>query len=265
VAHAFDLDVAGAGDELGDAPPAARVDQRVAAAVQDQRGHGHVPQGLGARAVGDGGRHLPAAALGAEAAVVGGRGAGPDLVLVDPLGLRPVDGEALQVAVDVLLARPGRPGQQQAQRDRRGLAAVGLAGARHDRRHRQQPVGVVDGEALDDHPAQRQAHHVRPGHLERVEHGQGVGGHVGQRVLDAVELGRQPGVTVVEPRHLVAVGGELPAPLLGVVGALRPQPVDQQQGRIARVAEGLVVDRDLTVDRDRHGALPLPNGSRQRR
>ena len=85
-------------------------------------------------------------------------------------------------------------------------AVLGLTGARHHRRHRQQPVGVVDGEPLHDHPAHRQPHHVGSVHTDGVEHGQRVARHVGERVLDALELRREPDVAVVEAHDLVAAG-----------------------------------------------------------
>ena len=70
-------------------------------------------------------------------------------------------------AGDVPLDVPTRgrsPAARSARRSASGVASavLGLAGARHHRRHRQQPVAVVDGQLLHDHPAHRQPHHVGP-------------------------------------------------------------------------------------------------------
>ena len=61
---------------------------------------------------------------------------------------------------------------------------------------------------------------------------------------------------VVEPHHGEPVRGVLLAPLLSEVGALRAEPVHQEERRIARGAECLVVDLDFTVRCSRHGHLP---------
>ena len=108
------------------------------------------------------------------------------------------------------------------------LAVPGLAGSRHHRRHRQQPIGVLDRHDLHDHPAHRQAHHVRPLDTDRVEHGDRIGRHVGERVRGTVavdrgvvELGRQSDVAVVEAhRRAKPAGDEHLAPVLVVVDAL---------------------------------------------
>jgi len=93
---------------------------------------------------------------------------------------------------------------------------------------------------------------VRPVHAHRIEHRDGIIGHIGQRVVHPVELRREPDVAVVEPDDPEAFGTEEEAPLLRIVDALRPQPVDQQQRRCARITERLVVDLDLTVPRRAH-------------
>ena len=92
---------------------------------------------------------------------------------------------------------------------------------------------MVDGEPLHDHPAHRQPHHVGPLDTDGVEHRQHVAGHVGQRVVDAVELGRQADVAVVEAHDLVAARHEQLAPLHREVDALRPQAVDEEESGVA--------------------------------
>ena len=79
---------------------------------------------------------------------------------------------------------------------------------------------MVDGQTLHDGAAHRQAHDVRPGDAQRVQHGDGVVRHVRERVVDTLELRGETGVPVVEPRDLVALGRELLAPRVGVVDAL---------------------------------------------
>ena len=56
VAHPLDLDVAGARDQLGGAATAARVDERVAASVHDERRGAAPPQSIRPRPVADHGR-----------------------------------------------------------------------------------------------------------------------------------------------------------------------------------------------------------------
>ena len=73
-------------------------------------------------------------------------------------------------------------------------------------------------------------------------------------VRSAVELGRQPDVAVVEARDLQARGDEHRAPVLVVVDALAPQAVDQQQGRVRRITERLVVDLAVAVEGRGHAA-----------
>ena len=95
---------------------------------------------------------------------------------------------------------------------------------------------------------------------ERVEHRDRVGGHVGERVgdlrrfavtgrhharhvgSDVGEVGRQADVAVVEADRRGSLGGEALAPLGPVVDALAAESVDQEQRRIGRVAERLVVE-----------------------
>src|SRR5207237_7104335 len=107
VAHSLELDVGRAGDALGRATSAARVDQRVTTAMNDERGHLHVAEGVRTRAVAHDGADLAADAGRAEASVVGGCGASAVALVVLPFRLRPVDGQALHVVLDVLVARRG--------------------------------------------------------------------------------------------------------------------------------------------------------------
>ena len=119
---------------------------------------------------------------------------------------------------------------------------------------------MLDGERLGDHPAHRQAHHVRLFDAVGVEDGDRVIGHVGQQVGLAartdrriVEVGRQPDVAVVEPDDVEPAGDELLAPRLGVVDALAAESVDEEQRRIAGRAERLVVELAVTVACEGHG------------
>ena len=132
---------------------------------------------------------------------------------------------------------------------------------------------MLDGEGLHDHAAHRQAHHVGPLHPERVEHRHDIGGHVGERVRDlrrftslqgrhhahhvggdVGEVGRQADVAVVHADDMEALVHEALAPLGAVVDALAPQSVDEDERRLGRVAEGLVVDLDRPVVRERHAS-----------
>ena len=79
---------------------------------------------------------------------------------------------------------------------------------------------MVDGEPLDDHPSHGAAHDVRLLAPDRIEHRNGIVGHVGQGVVDAVELGRQTDVAIVESDHLEPFVAEASTPWLGVVDAL---------------------------------------------
>ena len=107
---------------------------------------------------------------------------------------------------------------------------------------------------------------------EGVEHGDGVERHVsqevrhvrapplGERRTDAGEIGHhvaevagQADVTVVEADREEAACGEALAPLGPVGNALAAEAVDQQQGRVVRVAERLVEDRHVAVRRLSHG------------
>ena len=174
--------------------------------------------------------------------------------------------DALDVTGDVGRPVGGRWPEQKTASLLGWLAHVGVARARHHRGDRQQPVGVLDGQGLDDHPAHGHTHHVGPSDAGMVEHRDGIGGHVGDGVgrrrplpgghgphrpahvrLDVGEVGGQPHVAVVEADDEEAFGYELLAPLDPVVDALRAQAVDQEQGVVRAVPEGLVVDLHFAV------------------
>src|SRR5438067_5601976 len=106
---------------------------------------------------------------------------------------------------------------------------------------------MVDGQPLDDRAAHRQSHDVGPVDAQRVEDGDGVVRHVAERVVDTLELRGEPGVAVVEPHDLIALGRKLLTPRVGVVDALRPEPVDEQEGGMRGIAERLVIDLDIAV------------------
>jgi hypothetical protein len=130
---------------------------------------------------------------------------------------------------------------------------------------------VLDGHGLGDHPAHRHAEHVGPVDAEGVEHGDGVGGHVGQQVGHRRRLARgqrlphgphvdrlahvrrQPGVAVVEAHDVHAPVDERGAEVGAPADHLAAEPVDQQQRRVGRIPERLVVDLDPGARGNRHG------------
>ena len=122
---------------------------------------------------------------------------------------------------------------------------------------------VPGGQGLGDHPAHRDPHDVGGGELERVEQARGVGGHVAEGVLAgteaaghelpdlrgaAGEVGRVPGIAVVEAHHVEAPLHELGAEVRVPSHHLHAQPHDQEERRVGRVAEGLVAERDSAAD-----------------
>ena len=108
---------------------------------------------------------------------------------------------------------------------------------------------MLDGHRLHDHPAHRQAHDVGPLDAVGVEHGEGVVGHVAAGGSAAFWSSTgAPANDVDRPTSRLskrmtwkpAVGEHL-APRVLVVGALAAEAVDEQQRRVGRVAERVVV------------------------
>ena len=136
---------------------------------------------------------------------------------------------------------------------------------------------MIDGELLRDHAADRPSRDVRTVDVERVEDREGVVGHVGDSIRhlrlesvlhrlehreeirqDQVELRRESHVAVVEADDEEAPRDEQFAELDIEVDALASQPVDEEQCRVRRIAERLVVDLDRAVVREGHRAFPCP-------
>lgn len=203
----------GAGDRLGDVDGGCPVQHVVVAAVEDERGRGHRPQGVEALGRAREGRPLPGEALRVVAAVVGlaGRAHVPlDLVVEasDRCGLEGCARERHR-----LLARDahGRLGEL-------GALAVRDPAARLAGNGRQQPeaedaLGVVDREHLRHHAAHRVPGDVRLLDAQIVEHAQHVLGQIDEVVAAVDVVGpaeelRETGVAVVEAHHPQAAGGE---------------------------------------------------------
>ena len=166
--------------------------------------------------------------------------------------------------LDVRSALGGRRGEQGRHRLRGSLAVVRVTGHRHDRGHRPEAVGELDGHHLHDHPAHRGAGNVGLLDTEVIEQGDAVGRHVGERVghrwqrlaregcrhdgrgidCHTVELRGQSAVAVVVPDDEVALVREALAELLVPRRELSREAHHQQQGRIVLGPKGLVLDLD---------------------
>ena len=106
--------------------------------------------------------------------------------------------------------------------------------------------GMVDGEALHDHAAHRQAHHVRTLDAGRVEHRYRVARHVGQRVVTPSSFDESPVSRLSKRTTWKPWAANFSHHGVGVVDALRAQAVDEQQRRVRGRAERLVVELDVT-------------------
>jgi hypothetical protein len=143
------------------------------------------------------------------------------------------------------------------------LADAPRARGGHDRCQREHTLRAGSGERLGDHPAHRRADDVCGLDAEAVEQPGGVVGHVLQTVggrraaheqlrerrrRRILEMRRAADVTVVEADDVEALADELGAEVLVPGDHLGTQAHDQQQGRVARVAEGLVAEADAAAD-----------------
>ena len=250
VTHALhDLET-GAGDALSRAPATADVDECVGVPVQDQRRQRHRSEPFGPGPRGQDPDHLAGHPGRVEASVERLPGLLGKSIGVVVTGA-PERAGPFQLPGDGRVAIGGRRTGEDGEGLRRGPTDVRLAGGGHDRGHRQQAIGMVDGELLDDHPAHRHPHDMGPVDSQVVEYGHRVGGHVGQVVgdvrffsfperlhharhvrRDVRELGGQPDVAVVEPDDEEASAHESFAPFRRVVDALGAEAVDHQQGRV---------------------------------
>ena len=177
----------GAGHQLGGAPPARRGDQRVVETVDDQQRRSTVAQCVGPVAACEDRRELAGGALGVGRPVVG-RGR--------PSGRRSaskyrLDDQTAKSADRAITSSRSAGGGVSSTCIASGVGSPvrGVADRRHDRRHAEQPVGVLDRQRLDDHPAHRRADDVRLVDAEVVEQADRVSGHVGQRVRHRRQLG----------------------------------------------------------------------------
>ncbi|MGX0887704.1 hypothetical protein ACUW97_002135 [Kocuria rhizophila] len=175
------------------------------------------------------------------------------------------------------------PGQGQHRgRGRRHRAHGGVTGGRAQGHEPPNPLRVVSGQGLRNHPAQGEPEDVRARH---AQHRQGVGdvvGHVLHRVLPRGQVPAQqlagrgrgaggaeraPRVPVVHPEHVVPVRRQSVHERLRPRGQVEAQPGDQHHraavpGPVrAHAQEPLVVQ----VHRALHPVRSRPGGGRRRR
>ncbi len=263
MAHVRDQQQPGAGDELGGAPAAAWVDQRVVQAVDHEGRHGEGPQRLRARAGQDHGAELAAGARRVVGAVVAPRGEFPDRVCV---GVAPGGPRQLLLGRgDIALPIGWLGGEEGLLGGRSGPAVLRFSGRGHHRGERQHPVGVRDRHRLGDHPAHRGADDVRPLDPQRGQQAQAVIGHVPQRVRShgprggnvtaahrrneranvdgaVIEPGGQAAVTVVVADDVPAAPREHRAEVVVPPDQLRPEANHEQDGRIIWFSERFIRD-----------------------
>ena len=161
VAHARDGDQLGARHGGRRRLATAQGDQRVGLPVDDEEGHAHAVQALGAIGRGEDGGQLAGRALGAVGAVVGGGGPLAQDALVGRVRRRTDDPAPLHAGLDGLLAA-GRHRSQQRRHRLAGRGADGtVARGRHDGAGGEEPVRMVDDQRLGDHASHGDADHVR--------------------------------------------------------------------------------------------------------
>ena len=201
VADAGELDVAGAGDELGDAHAVADRDQRVLGAVDDGRRHGQPAQAVGAGPRGDGPGLVEHGEARRRAAGDGRRH------LVDQL--RVGGGEAGRGDRGPAVAqerRSGTPGGGVASSEAVTAAGGGdVLRARRAGAEQHQPpdaVGPAQRQLLGDHPAHRQPDDRRRAEAEVVDDAAGVAGQVADRVRPR-RVARPAAAAVVDADHPV--------------------------------------------------------------
>ena len=114
MAHAVDLDEAGAGNEGSGPPPATRFDESVPTSMDHECGQVDLGQLAAARTIVHDSSHLPTDPYRTEATIVGGTGAGSDELLVEPLRLGSVHTKCGNMMVDVGRTRRGRRGGKRA-------------------------------------------------------------------------------------------------------------------------------------------------------
>ena len=254
-----------AGHGVGGGPPTLRADHHVAVAVQDKGRH---PDGAEVRP------QVPRGPLGGvlslgsrpgEAGVVARHGHPEHLEVVLPVGgVGGGPGDLLHGHHEVghrfgrrrpalLLREPPRPPDQR--QDGPGAHPADSRRRRgHDGGQRQHAVRVLDGHQLRDHAAERGTDHVGGRPAGRVEHRDGIAGHVPERVRSGsasargcVEVGGQPDVAVVEADDGEAAVDELATEAVGPADHLRAEAHDQQERFATRLGEDLEGDLDATL------------------
>ena len=128
---------------------------------------------------------------------------------------------------------------------RRGGGQSAVRGGRAHERHRGDALGVVDREEQGRPSRHRPPEHVGPLDAQGIEDSDGVARQVGHRVPRVAqrERRRPADVPVVETHDVEARIGDLAAQIWMPAEHVRPQALDQQQRRVAGIAEGVVVER----------------------
>jgi hypothetical protein len=160
-----------------------------------------------------------------------------DRLAIVPVGLGALAGEGL--------AQP--------RRDARQLLVAALDRGGGHQRQRQHTIAMVEGQALGEGAAHRDADHVRASDVQRVEDRHRVGDEVGARVAGgAARVGRRaPGVAVVIAHDAAAGGGQLVAQLVVPPVHGRARAADEEdRGRVGRADR---LDAELRAVVDGHG------------
>lgn len=254
--------------------------QRIGGAVDDEGRRRDRRQQRAAVAGGKQRQHLARTAAWAIAAPHGARDALAQLPLRGRIGWAAEQSQqpdgVLDDAVEIG-GVGGMAGQRLAHRRARPRQAAPAAGG-HDRGQAQHPLRVARRQLLGDHAAQRRhADQVGPGHAQRRQHAEGVGRHVldaigraqrpAQGGLDArqrevrpaglLEPGRQATVAVVEADHVKAELDKAFDEVVGPVGQLHAEAVDQEQRRGFGVARGVEGDAQSVGVEGRHEQIAI--------
>ena len=269
VTHPVVTDELGAADVADEREAPAGADQRVGQAVDDQGRQLQAMQRLGAVGLGDRGGELAGVAGAVGRAVIGQAGLGSQVLLVQ----REPGRTDLAVGGDggvqrfLAVAGSGSAGHVPEHLAAR-LAHASRPGGGHHQGQAEEPFGGPQDRGLGDEAAHGHAEDVGGPEVEGIEEADGVVGHVGDRVRrvlaaqgeaahlgdgrrrQAIEVGGAPDVAVVVTDDVVAVGGQVPAQVLGPGDHLGAEAHDQQQRHVGRVTEGLVRDLDVVADPD---------------
>ena len=224
-------------------------------------GHVEPAQRRCAGARGEDGCELPRRPRRVVAAVVCGRCLLADALLVQWVAGRADHPKHAHEVVDVGIAALRRAPHQDAPHAQLRRADAPVAGRGEHRAEREHPLRVTDGHRLGDHPAHRDAGHVRALDAEVVEQAEAVARHVVQQVGRAdpeashrahhvrhgcVDLRGEARVAVVEADHVEPALGEPLAELAIPVDELHPEPHHEQERGVGAVADRLVDELDLS-------------------